>query len=466
MYLILNSGTRWDADGSTPFPNEFRVDSVRAYQLPATSVNDATLGTKLNQFNYTGKWDYSNGQTGAFFNDNHWSSTANDTYSVSFNGRRVDLYGAKDPAHGIAAVSIDAGPETKVDFYAATRADKEWVWSSGFLNSGNHVVKVRVTGTRNAASKGVVVPADRIDVWPDSHGLNGTVLGTTGSWNNQGNTRDKAFNGNLNDFFDSPTADGAWVGLDLGTNSPSVVTHIRFCPRTGFASRMLGGVFQGANHADFSDAVELYRIATAPNEETFNLVSLNAYGRYRFLRYLAPTSSNGNIAELEFVPADSAVFALTTEDSVDAVSLTWSKISGATDYVVWRSKSQSGAFSQISRTSALSVRDTSLPSESSSYYFVTTKLADGTVRASDVVGPAIAHVPPRLEWLDSNSETTVVLRWPEWIGSNALKYATNLGSPIQWLPMPPSTTVRLSQGFWYGDVSTTNRTGLFFRTGP
>jgi beta-glucanase (GH16 family) len=42
MYLILNSGMRWDADSTTPFPNYFQVDYVRLYTLPADPVPNGT----------------------------------------------------------------------------------------------------------------------------------------------------------------------------------------------------------------------------------------------------------------------------------------------------------------------------------------------------------------------------------------------------------------------------------------
>src|SRR5204863_6345047 len=58
--------------------------------------------------------------------------------------------------------------------------------------------------------------------------LTGTVIGTAGSYNNSGNTADKAFDGSLSTFFDAPVAnkDNAWVGLDLGT--AAVISEIRF----------------------------------------------------------------------------------------------------------------------------------------------------------------------------------------------------------------------------------------------
>jgi hypothetical protein len=95
--------------------------------------------------------------------------------------------------------------------------------------------------------------------------LIGEVIGTDGSWGDEGNTRDRAFDGDLTTYFDAPEpiAEGAWVGLDLG--SPHVITRIRYAPRAGFEERMVGGRFQASNTPDFSaGVVELYTITVAP----------------------------------------------------------------------------------------------------------------------------------------------------------------------------------------------------------
>ena len=43
---------------------------------------------------------------------------------VHWTGTSIQLYGAKAPHHGIAAISVDGGNETLVDRYAATHADQ------------------------------------------------------------------------------------------------------------------------------------------------------------------------------------------------------------------------------------------------------------------------------------------------------------------------------------------------------
>jgi len=65
-----------------------------------------------------------------------------------------------------------------------------------------------------------------------------------------------------------------------------------------FLNRAIGGVFEGANRADFSDAKILYKIEKLP-ELKMNFVELNNQ-YFRFLRYLAPNGSHCSFAEIEF----------------------------------------------------------------------------------------------------------------------------------------------------------------------
>ncbi|HXR07214.1 MAG TPA: glycoside hydrolase family 2 TIM barrel-domain containing protein, partial [Candidatus Acidoferrum sp.] len=130
--------------------------------------------------------------------------------------------------------------------------------------------------------------------------LVGTIIGTTGSWNNSGNTREYAMDGNLSTFFDAPSGTGNFVGLDLGTNVSKVISKISFYPRSGFASRMTGGVFQGANAADFSDAVNLFEISNTPADGAMTSVPMTNLASFRYLLYLSPSNGFGNVAEVQF----------------------------------------------------------------------------------------------------------------------------------------------------------------------
>ena len=125
-------------------------------------VNDATTGTGNNQFEFVGGWQTSTG-IGRYNSDDHYALTTNDYYNIRFYGQRVKLYTSKASHHGIMAVSIDGGTETNVDLYSAIRADNTLVYTTAVLTPGQHTIKVRVTGTKNASSTGTVIVADRAD---------------------------------------------------------------------------------------------------------------------------------------------------------------------------------------------------------------------------------------------------------------------------------------------------------------
>ncbi|MGN6504043.1 MAG: discoidin domain-containing protein [Tepidisphaeraceae bacterium] len=131
------------------------------------------------------------------------------------------------------------------------------------------------------------------------------LLGTAGSFgNNAATTKNAALDGNPATFFDSSQASGAWVGEDLG--APTVITSVRFAPRSGYASRMVGGLFQGANSADFSDAVTLAAITATPAASGYTSLPVAGNQAYRYVRYVGPTNSYGNVAEVEFYSIASA----------------------------------------------------------------------------------------------------------------------------------------------------------------
>ncbi|MBN1696149.1 MAG: hypothetical protein JW881_01435 [Spirochaetales bacterium] len=155
------------------FSSTARAQSITTYVISGvesggatgeiTTVNDNTTGTGDNQFEYVGSWDYGS-QSGAYMNDNHWNSDAGDYYQVRFHGTRIEIFAATASNHGIAAVSIDGGTETLIDYYSSSRLEQAQVWSSPDLQQGNHILKVRITGNRNANSSGAAIPVDMVRI--------------------------------------------------------------------------------------------------------------------------------------------------------------------------------------------------------------------------------------------------------------------------------------------------------------
>src|SRR5436190_5920015 len=136
--------------------------------------------------------------------------------------------------------------------------------------------------------------------------LTGTIIGTSGSFNNSGNTKEKAMDGNTSTFFDGPTPNNDWVGLDMTGQLPKQVTTVRYFPRASFPGRMLNGIFQGSNTNDFSVAVNLYTITSTPPAGVFTTQTISVTNAFSYVRYLAPTNGSGNVSELEFYGVDIA----------------------------------------------------------------------------------------------------------------------------------------------------------------
>lgn len=126
-------------------------------------VNDNTTGTGGNQFQYSGNWTYGAAGSGSYQSDQHTASDTDAYAAFTFVGTAVKLYGAKDPAYGIAAFSIDGGAELNVDAYAAARAEHALLYTSPTLPKGTHTLKIRVTGNKNTASSGTAVAVDQVN---------------------------------------------------------------------------------------------------------------------------------------------------------------------------------------------------------------------------------------------------------------------------------------------------------------
>ena len=138
--------------------------------------------------------------------------------------------------------------------------------------------------------------------------LKGTVIGTieTVNYDNNNtksttvNTRENAFDGDLNTFFASWERSYTWTGLDLG--EAHVITRVGWSPRNGEVGekRVLLGVFEGANREDFMDALPLYVIPENGKIGTMSYADVQCSKGFRYVRYIGPSDARCNIAELEF----------------------------------------------------------------------------------------------------------------------------------------------------------------------
>jgi enterochelin esterase-like enzyme/fibronectin type 3 domain-containing protein/regulation of enolase protein 1 (concanavalin A-like superfamily) len=270
--------------------------------------------------------------------------------------------------------------------------------------------------------------------------LTGGIIGTAGSWGGSGDTIAKVFDNDLNTFFDGPSGNGCWVGLDFGAGASNVIAKINYCPRSGFESRMTNGVFQGANQADFSDAVTLGTVTTQPAAGVFTSVSITNTAAFRYVRFLSPDNGFGNVAELEFYgypwsvlmpvpPAPTGLVA--TAVSSSQIALTWSAVTNAASYNVKRSLTNGGPYAPVATGLTVTNYPDSGLAGGTIYYYVVSAVVGGT-NSADSVQAAVATFSP--------TEGSLVHRYS--FGENGgTTVADSVGGPVWAGTLPNGGTL-------------------------
>lgn len=278
--------------------------------------------------------------------------------------------------------------------------------------------------------------------------LTGTVIGTAGSFNNSGNTKEKVFDNNLATFFDGPTANGIWAGLDFGASVSNVVGVIKYCPRATFASRMTGGVFQGANDPSFTSPTTLFTITATPAYSTLTPQLITVTNAFRHVRYLSPNNGYGNVAEVEFwgraalppLPVTPTGVAAAAGDGV--VTLNWNASVNATGYNVKRELVSGGAYSPLAPTGATNYADATAANGTRYFYVVTaTNLAGESGNSLEVTAQPVSQSPTEVSWTIAGSQ--LALSWPADHLGWSLQTQTNslsTGLGTNWTTISDSAT--------------------------
>ena len=96
--------------------------------------------------------------------NDHGSSQTGATATLTFTGTRVALLSVRDAGNGIAAFSLDDAAETTSDYYSAIRQGFQLTYLSPRVAYGEHQLRIRVTGQKNATSTGTAISLDRVEV--------------------------------------------------------------------------------------------------------------------------------------------------------------------------------------------------------------------------------------------------------------------------------------------------------------
>lgn len=124
-------------------------------------VNDSvTQSSEAHYWTYDSGWR-SQSYLGALQGDDHVSSTAGATASVTFNGTQARLYGVRGNWCGMVEISVDGGTAQTLDFYrpaplaqSASQPTQDMLFDTGVLNAGSHTISIRVLSDKNPQVSG------------------------------------------------------------------------------------------------------------------------------------------------------------------------------------------------------------------------------------------------------------------------------------------------------------------------
>ena len=226
---------------------------------------------------------------------------------------------------------------------------------------------------------------------PDTQ-LYGTVIGTDGSYGDFGADKSTVFDGCLNNFFDGPDSI-SWAGLDLGQGVSAQITAVRYCPRKYFAGRWVGCQIQASNAADFTSGVTtLLTINTEPSEDVLTTHTITNTDSFRYVRYLLPSGSYGNAAEVQFLGTVSGLRVPAAPQNVSAsvvngsnAQLSWTASDGAVGYKIKRSTAPCGPFVIYDDVTSPGYTDSGLTADTTYYYIVSSYNSAGQSSDSEKV---------------------------------------------------------------------------------
>jgi methyl-accepting chemotaxis protein len=127
-----------------------------------TTVRHYMFGSGINEVDYSPDWRHSKANLESGGSDSY-CGMADGVATVRFVGTRIRYYGFAEANHGIVAISVDDGPETRVDQYGTSRESRMF-WQSPALASGTHTLRVRSTAEQNPMSRYIWVTLEKVEI--------------------------------------------------------------------------------------------------------------------------------------------------------------------------------------------------------------------------------------------------------------------------------------------------------------
>jgi hypothetical protein len=338
--------------------------------------------------------------------------------------------------------TASGGPYTNIAMMGATTAYTD----AGLVDGTPYYYEVSALNTYGQSANSPYVEAI------PNNPLSGTVIGTSGSYDNDGDVIADVFDNNLGTFFDGPDSSGDWVGLDFGAGASNIINQIAYCPRINYASRMEGGQFQGSSVSNFSSGVvTLFTVSPTipPAYSVFTFQPITNYTAFRYVRYLGPTGGECNVAEIKFFGNSYAASLPAVPTNVTAtagnaqVVLGWSASPNAASYNVMRSTTSGSGFTTIAGPVAANYADSAVTNGVRYYYLVSaTNGVGGSANSVQVSAQPVSTTPPQINLGITGGQ--LQLTWPADHTGWTLQVQTDSpasGLGADWVTVPNSTNL-------------------------
>jgi len=139
-------------------------------------------------------------------------------------------------------------------------------------------------------------------IWAQDPQLTGTIIASQSHDYGSGEQlASYAFDDDIDTYYASSGRYYTYVGYDLGT--PHVITKVGWTPRNDNnvgSGRVKLAVFEGANRADFMDAVPIYLVDEAGTYGQMSTADVDCSRGFRYVRYVGPSDARCNVAEVRF----------------------------------------------------------------------------------------------------------------------------------------------------------------------
>lgn len=137
-----------------------RVQATGRIGQPAKILDDA------GDLQFSGQWQHQTGLLPAYGGTLSSSQQKGAWAELSFEGRKVLLFGKLGADCGQAAVSIDGAAAETIDTYSADDIWGVCIYNKEFPNTGRHTLRIEVLSEHNPRAKGAMVHLDGVRIEP------------------------------------------------------------------------------------------------------------------------------------------------------------------------------------------------------------------------------------------------------------------------------------------------------------